>query len=581
MSVKPDLKSSQSASWAAALVRGGWRTTGVLFLALTAFYLLTAAGNISETDDVYAFAYRAENFPLDYLSDPRLMLYHVSMRLLFLGSSWMGWDISALWLMRCLSTLFAAASLLLFARIIVLDLKLSAMTAVLAAAILGSSYGFWRYAAEAEVYIPAIFLILLVFHGLSRISAGVGHSFGGFLVSIGWGSVAGFTVLFYQPSVIPLFFAFPFLLLYRNQIFHLGVYGITGGVVVIGGYLLGFLAFWPEPLSLESFEAFLSQRSAEFIVPTFSLKTLIVSMIRSAFSLGHDLTSVNWIFAFDPVVELIQRAFSNNVIEEEVFLAKRAGALVYLPIVTLCALAVVSLRILLSIGVPSIAFLKQRGFLVILIWTLINGAIIGRLNPAGLEAWIVVFPPLIILVCALVVEPCCQRGRGIWVVGFAAVLFLHNAVGGMALVRNPANEYARALGAWVIAESKTEDLVIVTGDASLAESLRYLAPAQVAAVGQFQAPVISSRLLESDLDNLLTQTKGRDFEGVLVSQMIKDTWNSGGRLILLDPFFEVPKGFKFEDWPEYGLTIALRDQLDQVHDAPGVGATYVLSEPLK
>lgn len=579
--MKPEQEPFQNASWVDALARGGWRTTGVMFLVLTAFYLLTAAGNISETDDVYAFAYRAENFPLDYLSDPRLMLYHVSMRLLFLGAGLLGWDISALTLMRCFSVVFASASLLLLMRIVFLDLKLSAMTAVLAAAVLGSSYGFWRYAAEAEVYIPAIFLILLVFHGLSRISAGARHAFGAILISAGWGIVAGLTVLFYQPSVIPLFFAFPFLLLYRSQIFHLGVYGGTGGAVVLGGYLLGFLAFWPEPLSLESFEAFLSQRSTEFIVPTFSLKTLIVSMIRSAFSLGHDLTSVNWIFAFDPVVELIQKAFSNNVIDEEVFLAKRTGALVYLPIVTLCALAVVSLRILLSIGLPSIAFLKQRGFLVILIWTLINGAIIGRLNPAGLEAWIIVFPPLIILVSALVVEPCLQRGCGFWVVGFAVILFLHNAVGGMALVRDPANEYARALGAWVIAESRAEDLVIVTGDASLAESLRYLAPAQVAAVGQFQAPVISSRLLESDLDSLLTRTKGRDFEDALVGQMIKDTWSSGGRLILLNPFFEVPKGFKLENWPEFGLTTALRDQLDQVYDAPGVGATYILSEPLK
>lgn len=569
------------AAWANALVDGGWRTTGTLFLALTAFYLLTAAGNISETDDVYAFAYRAENFPLDYLSDPRLMLYHIAMRLLFLGSGMLGLDVSALMLMRGFSAVFAAASLLLLMRIIVLDLKLSAATAVLAAAILGSSYGFWRYAAEAEVYIPAIFLILLVFHGLSRVSARPGHSFGEFLIPVGWGAVAGLTVLFYQPSVIPLFFAFPFLLLYRAQIFHLGFYGMTGVAVVVGGYLLGFLAFWPEPLGLGSFEAFLSQRSTEFIVPTFSLKTLIVSMVRSAFSLGHDLTSVNWIFAFDPVVALIQKAFSNNVIVEEVFLAKRAGALVYLPVITLLALAVVSLRILLFVGMPSIAFLKQRGFLVILVWTLINGAIIGRLNPAGLEAWIIVFPPLVILFSALVIEPCLRRGRGVWVGGFAVILFFHNAVGGMALVRDPANEYARALGAWVIAEAKADDLVIVTGDASLAESLRYLAPAQVAAVGQFQAPVISARLLESDLDSLLTRTKGRDFEDALLSQMIENTWNSGGRLILLTPFFEVPRGFKLEDWPEFGLTSALRDELEQVYDAPGVGATYILSEPLK
>ncbi len=562
-------------------MQGGWHTTGFLFFLFVAFYLLTAAGNISETDDVYAFAYRAENFAVDYLSDPRLMLYHISMRLLFLASGLLGWDASALILMRGFSAICAAASLLLLMRIVFVDLKLSAETAVISATVLGCSYGFWRYAAEAEVYVPAIFLILLVFHGLSRIAAGARGDSAGLLLSTGCGVISGITVLFYQPSVIPLFFAFPFLLLYRARLFHLGVYGFTGGAVVISGYLLGFFAFWPEPLSLAAFEAFLSQRSSEFIVPTFSLKTLVVSMIRSAFALGHDLVSMNWVFAFDPVVALIQQAFSYHVIDEEVFLAKRAGLLVYLPIVTVVALAAVALRILMALGLPSITFLKQRPFLVILLWAAINGAIVGRLNPGGLEAWIMVFPPLVLLFSALVVEPCLRIGRRIWIVGFAVVLFLHNAIGGMTLVRDPANEYARVVGAWVIAEAKSEDLVIVTGDASLGESLRYLSPAQVAFVGEFQAPVISARLLDGDLSNLATRTKGRDFDGVPLHELIETIWRADGRVIFLGRFFEVPRGFERENWPEFELTTTLRAQLEQVHDDPDVGGTYLLSEPLQ
>ncbi|TQV83340.1 hypothetical protein [Denitrobaculum tricleocarpae] len=569
------------ADWVRGIAQGGWRKTGLLFCLFVAFYLLTAAGNISETDDVYAFAYRAENFPVDYLSDPRLMLYHISMRLLFLASGLLGWDVSALVLMRGFSAVCAAASLLLLMRIVFVDLKLSAATAVVSAAVLGCSYGFWRYAAEAEVYVPAIFLILLVFHSLVRITSGTRDDVSGLFLSAGCGVISGITVLFYQPSVIPLFFAFPFLLLYRARLFHLGVYGVTGGAVVISGYLLGFFAFWPEPFSLAAFEAFLSQRSSEFIVPTFSLKTLVVSMIRSAFAIGHDLVSMNWVFAFDPVIALIQQAFSYHIIDEEVFSARRAGFLVYLPIVTVVALATVSLRILVVLGIPSITFLKQRPFLVIFLWTAINGAVVGRLNPGGLEAWIMVFPPLILLFAALVVEPCMRMGRGAWVVAFAVVLSLHNAVGGMALVRDPAHEYARVVGAWVIDEAKSEDLVIVTGDASLGESLRYLSAAQVAFVGEFQAPVISARLLDGDLSDLATRTKGRDFDGVPLHELIETTWRADGRVIFLERFFEVPRGFKRENWPEFELTSVLRAQLEQVHDNPDVGGTYLLSEPLQ
>lgn len=579
--MRPDVKLSQNSGWAAIIAQGGGRTTGVLFLVLTAFYLLTAAGNISETDDVYAFAYRAENFPLDYLSDPRLMLYHISTRLLFLASGAAGWEVSALSLMRGASAVCAAASLLLLMRILVEDLKLSAQTAVAGAFVLGCSYGFWRYAAEAEVYIPAILLILLVFHGLYRIAEEPRSFLRGFLLAAGWGMLAGLTVLFYQPSVIPLFFAFPFLLLSRAGIVHLAVYGALGVAVVLTGYLLGFWAFWTEPLSVSAFEAFLSQRSGEFIVPTLTLKTLIVSIVRSAFALGHDLMSVNWIFAFDPVVALIQRAFSYNVIDEEVFLAKRAGVLVYIPLITMAALGVVALRILWVLRLPHLALFRQRPLAVILIWTLINGAIVGRLNPAGLEAWIMLFPPLVLMFSALVAEPCLRRGQGVWIGGFAALLFLHNAVGGMALVRDPDNEFARVAGAWAIAEAEPVDLVIITGDASLVESLRYLSQAQVAFVGAFQAPVVSARLLDGDLDSLVTRTKGRDFDGTPLRILIEDTWRAGGRLIFLESFFEIPKGLEREDWPEFELAFALRERLERVHEDPSTGATYLLAKPLE
>ncbi len=572
----PSRESSRLALVAGRLADGGWRSGSAAFVLLVAFFLLTAAGNAGETDDVYAFAYRAENFALSYISDPRLMLYHMAMRLLFLASESLGLGFSALMLMRCFSALCAAASLLLLFRILVADLKLARETGLLATVVLGISYGFWRYAAEAEVYVPAIFLILLVFHGLSKGLRKTEGTFSGLLAFAGLGTLAGLTVLLYQPSVIPLFFAFPILLLYRNRILQLGLYGSVGAGVVIAGYLLGFLAYWPDPLSLASFKAFLSQRSGEFIVPAFSLKTVVVSMIRSVFSLSHDLASVNWIFAFDPVTKLIQQAFSYNVITEEIFLARRAGAVVYLPIITVIALGLLALRILFATGWPVVALLRQRPLLVILIWTAVNGAIIGRLNPAGLEAWIMVFPPLVLLLAAFVIEPCVNAGRGKLIAAFTAVLFLHNAIGGMALVWSPANEYDRVVGAWVIDEAKAEDLVIVNGNAGLGESLRYLSPAKVALIGVYQEPRISAALLARDLGALTTRTKGRDFGDQPLRDAISETWRTGGRLIFLEGFFQLPEGVKTEQWPEFGLVEEFQRQLQKVYDGPEVGATYVM-----
>lgn len=570
------------AAWVSRLARGERPVAGIAFLLLVVFYLATAAGNLSETDDVYAFAYRAEHFSVDYLSDPRLMLYHIFMRLLFLGSSALGLNVSALTLMRCVSAFCAAASLILLLRVVVADLKLSATTGVLSAVILGSCYGFWRYAAEAEVYIPAILLILLVFHGLSRGFETLGEAGRAARLPVfaGWGVLSGLTVLFYQPGVIPLFFAFPLLLLYRNRILHLGFYLTAGGAVVIAGYLLGFLAFWPEPLSLSAFSGFLSQRAEEFIVPPFTLKTVIVSMIRSAFALGHDFVSVNWVFAFDPLVELIRKSFSSNVITEEVFLARRAGVLVYLPILTLALLLAASLRILQTLRFPPLSLLRERRFLVILVWTAINGAIIGRLNPAGLEAWIMVFPPLVMIFAVCVVEPCFKKGHGRLLAAFAGVLFLHNAIGGMALVFDPANEYDRVKGSWVIANATPEDLVIVNGNAGLVETLRYLSAARVVMIGSFQGGRVAESLLNGDPGELLIRTSGRDFKGYMLRDLIARTWRMGGRLIFFERFFAPPGRISPEVWPASGAVSELQKKLVRVYDAPEVGATYVLAGPV-
>ena len=581
MSVSSLRSRSPVARFADALVAGEGGVSALCFVLIVAFYLATAAGNLGETDDVYAFAYRAEHFALTHITDPRLMLYHMVMRLLFLGSQALGLDIGALTLMRGVSALSAAGSLLLILRIASRDLKLGTATALFAAGILASCYGFWRYAAEAEVYLPAIFLVLLIFHGLSQLGGedrpeGAGKRLG---VAAGWGALAGGAVLFYQPSVIPLFFAFPLLLARRDRLLDLCGYFAAGGIVVVAGYLIGFLAYWPGSLTLANFISFLSQRSSEFIVPPLSLRTVAVSLVRAAFALGHDVASANWIFAFDPVTGLIQRAFSYNVITEEIFLAKRAGALAYVPLITLVLLVVLTAGLLVKARRYSLAALRDRRVLALLAWCAINGAIIGRLNPAGIEAWIVLLPPLTLLFAVVVIRPCLAQGAGRWMAGFAAVLFLHNALGGMALVQDPAGEYDRVKGAWVIAEAEPRDLVVVAGNAGLVEALRYLSAAEVVLIAPGDVPELADSLLRDDLSGLLVMTRGRDFNDSLLRSQVRRAGEAGGRVILFDEFFSPPALLQGGRRPDRERLRALREKAVRVYDGAGAGATYVLPAP--
>ena len=583
---RPEGTTKDAKRWAERIAEGAWRPGALCFVLLAGFYLLTAAGNLGETDDVYAFAYRAEHFTLGHLSDPRLMLYHIAMRLLFLASQALGLDVSALVLMRAVSALSAAGALLLVLRIAYADLKVGLPAAFLTAAVLAVCYGFWRYAAEAEVYLPAILLILLVFRGLTRLSAedGAGGLVTRLLAAAGWGAFAGASVLFYQPAVIPLFFAFPLLLTRRRDFAPLCGYLLAGGAVVCAGYVIGFLAYWQGAPNLAGFISFLSQRSGEFIVPPLSLHTVVVSMIRAAFALGHDIVSANWIFAFDPVTDLIRRAFSNNVITEEIFLAKRAGALAMGAGVTLVLFAVAGAGLLIKArpfaGAPGWrALVAERRVLTLLAWAAINGAIIGRLNPAGVEAWIVVLVPLCLLLGVFAIRPAVARGGARWAVAFAAALFLHNAVGGMALVSDPAGEYDREKGAWVIAEAEPRDLVVIAGNAGLVETLRYLSPAQVALIAVGDAPELAEGLLDRDLSGLHALTQGRDFDDALLRSLLRETARAGGRVILFDEFFQAPAAARGGFWPGLDKLQALRASAQKVYDSDGAGATYVVLPP--
>jgi len=152
------------------------------------------------------------------------------------------------------------------------------------------------------------------------------------------------------------------------------------------------------------------------------------------------------------------------------------------------------------------------------------------------------------------------------------VLFLHNALGGMALVQDPAGEYDRVKGTWVIAEAEPRDLVVVAGNAGLVETLRYLSRAKVALIDVNDAPKLADSLRQDDLSQLRVLTRGRDFNNVLLHALIKETAAAGGRLILFDDFFERP-------WPAFDRVRALRDAATKVYDSAGAGATYVLPPP--
>lgn len=572
MSLLPENINTPILQWLKKLVNADKKAFFIFILVIMALYLLSSVNNLSDTDDVYAFAYRAENFAFSHVSDPRLMLYHMLSRAIYLTVNALlnplGIEVSALVSMRSLSAFCAALSLFLMLRILVHNFQLALPSALMGAAFLGVSYGFWRYAAEAEVYIPATFFCLLIFHLMQK--AQLQNT----LCFILLGMLAGLTVLFYQPAVIPLFMAFP-LLVFRRQTYSIMiVYGVSGVAVTIAGYVWGYHLYWPEPIGLESFQGFLSQRKEEFFILPLSIWNLFVSIARSGFSLMHDFSSTNYVFALSPVTSFIGQLFPHHIITEEKYVAQHFSSLAYLLLLSHLCLGIMVVWLL---GL-SIKWVKQvrltRPIVTVLVWVLINGAIIGRLNPSGLEAWIMVFPPLFLLITVGLIQPALQHKA--WLIkSLLALLFVHNAVGGMYLMHDDAIEYQKVKGKWVIEHGEENDLVIILDDANLEEPLRYLTNAMVINTRRTRQPAIGDALYSGDLSALDALTSGRDFRNLDIAPLIENTWSRQGRVIVFGEFF-MPSIFQVHDIP-----YELKNVSEKVYSPLGMTATFVVVEPSK
>ncbi len=502
-----------------------WQVATVL-AAIAAFYALTAAGNLSETDDAYHFAYLVQHAALLDFSDPRLLGYHLLARVLWrLGDS-AGLAPPALELLRTLSVVGATACLWLVQRILREHLSVPARPAWLATALLGLSYGCWRYAAEADVYLPAMALCTALLLALLRSSVSA-------VRAAVLGAGAGAVVLFYQPTAIPLFMAFPLLLWQRGGWRVALGYASVGGVVAAAGYLAAFGVYWAEPLSMDALRQFMAQRSEEFMVPALSLWAVKMSLLRSVAALGHDITAANWVFGLPGAEGVVQRLFSSNTIEQELFQARQAGALPYVGLLTLPLVIAAAARVL-WLACPWRVRWRLRGPLpAIWLWGTLTALIIGRLNPAGTEAWIVFLLPLTLLFGALVAAPAWARGGGQALGLLVAALAVHNALGGMALVASERSDLNAVRGAWVMQHAQANDLVLVADGTDLAESLRYRSPAQVLMIDGFAFPAVA-QALGGDMEAEV-HSRGRGFMGVAVHLAARDTVARGGRVIAIQP----------------------------------------------
>ena len=533
---------------------------------LIAFYAITRPLNHSESYDSINYSLFAENFPLGTAPDSRNVLFHVVNRVMFVTSEWLGLELRALELISFMSIVTGAFSLVIFARLLKRRFGVSAFAAWAGAAFLGLSYGFWRYAGAAEVYVPSIFLILCCLTLIFKFFDGKAHS--------QWALVAasvlsGLTVLFYQPNIIALFFATSVLFCSSKYFFAYLRYLTIGALVVVTGFAFSFMAINGSFPSVGELAGFIGERNGEFRVRS----TIVTGLIKFVLAFGHDVFSAHWTRTLDPVRTMLDPYIPGCVYNFNVVVYAGKG----IQYLTAIAAILFVPALILFARIHWIAAAKWKlsrpsnRLLFLICWFGMMGLVIGTIDPGSFEAWIPLLVPFVGLVTVLAINPCYQLGKQRTVIAFLVILFCYNFFGGSLLWRNVQGDYFMHKTAWINQELSENDTVVLNEfDYRLVDYLHYYSSARIAHL--------------TDSDGITFDRSHPEIQCIPLDDFIDEYVSGPQRLFVMESTLTPSPQFKAcrDGEAKYAAAVKFADKLKEhavLVNSNQFGKTYEIKQP--
>lgn len=432
-----------------------------IFLAIVAFYLLTAPWYHTTAVDSYSFAHMVVDRP--YLSaGNRLFLWLTAMHALYDVAAWVIPDPDPFLVAGVANAILTALAVLLMQGLLRRHLGLSDEASWLTAGLFAVSYGTWRYATEFEVYAFAAFASIVLLHLAFRAGdEAVPRSTRALVVAAVFGALA---TLAYQPIGIVAGFAVPTYLLLRLALWPTVTYLATYSALTGAGMLLiGALRSHGEIAGVAS------MLDTDGKVPTLPP---LSDLGYAAVAFGQNVLSVNWIFTFEPTRQVIEGRYSEQFIQElvasEQSYAGQSLFLLTLPIAIgiLIAAFVLILR-------PSRQRATSAAEICLLVWLSIHAVMALLLHPTGFETWLPALVPFILLVGIRLVDPLVASGWRILPILALATMLVHNWFAGVGFLRMADQDYNVARGGPVLSLAGPDDLLVVDGNWAFERYLRY------------------------------------------------------------------------------------------------------------
>ena len=431
-----------------------------VFVACTLLYALTVPQNHTETEDAYWYAFDVRTKAPTELLHPHHLLYLPVARLLYAT----GLFPDAFEMMLWIDVLLGAATVALAWKIMRTRLNLRAEASLVGCALLALSYGFWRYSVAVEVYIPAMFaqamLCLVVFRSTNTARSPA-------LAAL----AASVTLLVHAPLGAPLAIAaVPALFALEKRWRDLLVYAAVSMAILVGAFAAAY--------QLHPHDASGSTSFVEFVRgPTSELRPFTVGALPKALvAFGNTFVSGNFLFAIRPVLAALERLMPYRNLTEEQFLATTySEPLAWTGFITSALLAMLGIFCILGLrftrsGLRSL-FAEPR-IAAVVVWVASSILLVFVTAPENPELWVCSILPLA-AVAAVLLDRFWARARFVAPSALVSVLFVHNAVFGVAVIRSQGSDYHASKAAWVLANSGNGDVVFTRDNDVFTRYLRY------------------------------------------------------------------------------------------------------------
>ncbi len=465
-------------------------------------YTLTAPQNHSEAEDVYDFALKVEQGTFAEQAGVNRVLALPVFGAAYKTAQAAGYSGRAFPFLILINRILAVGCVLLFWKMTAAagqaapvdkdqgadgksDLPFRARGLLPIVFLFAFSYGFWRYANEAETYVLAGFLVLGAWYLALR--------------GRGWWSigVSAFGVLVHLLNLIPLLLIIPLYYLLSRDWKRALLHGLAAGLLTAAVYAV--CSPW-----LDFSELGAQHHAAE---GGLGLKNGLRGMI----AFGQCLVSANFLFGFDAFRSLLSGLFPSRMLGEEFYMASHMPG--WIP-----GFGAASAAAVLVCGagclVQGVRRWRRRGAsaaiwtpfsLATVVWLLLYAGAVIRTESGSPELWIMALIPFWLLAGVLLsgAGDFERNGKGLRVVWcWAAALCLHNLAAGLLPVMPAKSDYHAQKSKWLVENARADDLILTSYEPILIFYLNYFAEAEV---------LVSSRESLEELDERLGLVQGKAY----------------------------------------------------------------------